>query len=319
LTRIFSAKLVLAAALLPAAGCGGALPPPDPPNLAEAKDSLSRGNYWYGRGCYQEAERFFQEGESSARLSDDVRLIIRAQNSRGAAALARGEMDRAANYLEQALELAQAQPGRPELDRILGNLGTLAQRLGQNQTAENLWREAALAASESGSSPAPYRINLARLCLADGRREEFLTLAERALAEVRAAPAAKSGPELLTLADALNLAGQAALQKEEWVPAEEFFREALALDRQMEYTPGLAQDTEALGELLLRCDRPEEAAGFLDRAFYLRLALGDTAGAGRLLAGLEDLSRNRGFPKNLEAHRAALARPDPYRLDQRCP
>jgi tetratricopeptide (TPR) repeat protein len=310
---------VLAALILAAPGCGGPLPPPDPPNLAGAKDSLSRGNYWFGRGCYREAGRFFKEGEISARLSDDVGLIIRALNGQGAAALAEGGLDPAANLLAQALDLAQAQPGQPEVDRILGNLAALAQRLGRSEDAGDLWRAAGQAAVQAGVSPATYQASLARLHLAAGRREEFLTLADQALAGARGAAAGvdPAAPENLSLADALNLAGQAAGFRGDRVAAEKFYREALALDRRMEYTPGLAQDTEALGNLLSEGERSGEAVGFLDRAFYLRLALGDTPGAARILAGLKSFAPQALV--NLEGYQAALRKPGPYRLDQRCP
>ena len=76
---------------------------------------------------------------------------------------------------------------------------------------------------------------------------------------------------------------------------------------------------EALGNLLAGKDRPEEAAGFLDRAFYLRLALGDDKGASRVLAGLRKLAEGHGQPQNLAGYKAALKTPSPYRLDQRCP
>jgi hypothetical protein len=119
------------------------------------------------------------------------------------------------------------------------------------------------------------------------------------------------------LADALNLAGQAAALRGNPAAAEKYFREALALDRQMEYTPGLAQDTEALGVLL--SEKSGEAAGFLDRAFYLRLALGDEKGAARVLGSLKKLAETPGTPVSLEGYQAALKTPAPYRLDHRCP
>jgi tetratricopeptide (TPR) repeat protein len=190
--------------------------------------------------------------------------------------------------------------------------------------------------------------------LAAGRRDDFLTLADQALAGARRAvkppaeaktppvtvfpvgspprpqgpaesdppadplpPAGPPAPESLVLADALNLAGQAAGLRGDRAAAEKFFREALALDRQMEYTPGLAQDTEALGALLSEGERAGEAAGFLDRAFYLRLALGDDKGAALALAVLKDLAGSA--PVNLAGYQAALKNPGPYRLDQRCP
>lgn len=303
----------MAAALLASGGCGGPLPPPDPHNLAGAKDSLSRGNHWFGLGCYMEAERYFAEGLEFARLSDDVILIIRAQNSLGAAALARGETDAAAARLELALNSSRSLPDEPELDRILGNLGSLAFKLGRFDDAGDFWRRALESAEKSGGNPAPYICDLARLHLAGNDRAEFLELTAKALA------ASENQPDLHVRADALNLAGQAALMEDRLEEAESFFRQALELDRKTENTTGLAQDTESLGLLMTRLERPDEAAGFLDRSFFLWLAAGEDQKAGRVLDALGDLSRKHGFPQKLTVYREALRNPAPHRLTRQCP
>lgn len=317
-------RAFLAAGLL-LTGCGAPLPPPDPPNLAEAKDSLSRGNYWYERGCYQEAERFYRGGLDAARRSDQVLLIVRAQNSLGSAALAQGDATQAANYLEQALDLVEAQPDKPELDKVLANLGSLAFKLGRTQDAEGFWQRAAEAAQAAGQSPAPYYCDLARLYLA-AKRPEFAAMAAQALAAAGGpdpVPAPKNiepkTADLLTRADALSLAGQAALAAGDPALAEQRFRDALELDRKAESTAGLAQDTEALGQLLITRNRHREAAGFFDRAFFLWLALGDDPAARRAFQSLEQLSRDKGFPKNLAPYHNALRDPSPYRLTRQCP
>ncbi|KXS56366.1 MAG: hypothetical protein AMR96_03020 [Candidatus Adiutrix intracellularis] len=330
-------KIVSAGLLLALTGCGGPLPPPDPPNLAQTKDSLNRGNYWYSRGCYQEAERFYLDGENSARLNDNVLLIIRAQNSQGAAALAQGETNRAANHLERALHLARAQPGAPEIDKILGNLGTLAQALNQPQDAEKFWLEAIRSTVGLTHSPIPYQVNLARLYLTKGRTEEFLALADLTLATIATitlnrssspslAPNAASTfpltPDKLILADVLNLAGQAAQIRGDLTIAEQHFREALELDRQLEYTPGLAQDTEALGRLLaeLGPERNPEAASFLDRSFFLQVALGNDQEAGQILKLIQKLTAKSDLSSSIiNSYQAVLKNPVPYRLTRQCP
>ncbi len=306
--------IIVLAALSAMAGCGGPLPPPDPPNLAEAKESLSRGNYWYGRGCYHEAERFYQEGLNAARLSDEVLLIIRAQNSLGAAALAQGEKAAAASYLEQAFNLTSGHPDRPELDKVLGNLGSLAFQAGRNQDAEEFWRQAAQTAEERNVSAAPYYCDLARLYLATGRAADFSTMAARALAAAEV-----PGQEPAVLADALNLAGQEAQSAGDAALAEARFRRALELDRQIENTTGLAQDTEALGLLLIRLERYSEAAGLLDRAFFLWLASGHDRNADRVLAALQNLSRDHKYPQKIDPYLTARRHPESYRLTNQCP
>ncbi len=309
--RIFAPILVWL--LASTAGCGGPLPPPDPPNLAEAKESLSRGNYWYGRGCYKEAERFFQGGLESGRLSDDVLLMIRAQNSLGAAALGQGDYPAAAHYLEQALNIATGHPGQPELDKVFGNLGSLAFKLGRNQDAEDFWKAAVALAEKAQSSAAPYYCNLARLYLKTGRTQEFSEMSLQALT------AARLLDDQATLADALNLAGHQAEADGQAALAEERYLEALELDRKIENTSGLAQDTEDLGRLLSSLKRYQEASGYLDRAFFLWLALGEDARAGQVLESLRIMSREHHFPKSLAAYQAARRDPSAYRLAKQCP
>lgn len=304
--------LALAGLCLALWSCGGPLPPPDPYNLGEAKDSLGKGNYWYERGCYREAERFFKAGLESARLSDNLLLIIRAQNSLGTAALAAGDQNAAAGYLEQAYNLASAHPDQPELDKVLGNLGALAFQMGRLKDAGDFWLQAAEAAERKALSPAPYYCDLARLYQKEGRSDDFAAMTAKALA-------ATGEGEPFSRADALNLAGQEALARGEKEKAEELYRQALALDQKTENATGLAQDTESLGLLMAETERFGEAAVFLDRSFYLWLAAGRDEAADRVLASLKKLSGRQGHPKKIEPYLKARRNPEAYRLSRQCP
>lgn len=304
--------LVLILAL--AVGCGGPLPPQDPFNLGEAKESMSRGNHWYERGCYREALAFYQSGLESARLSDDILLIIRAQNSLGAAALAEGDKNAAAAYLEQALNITSGHPGQPELDKVLGNLGSLAFQMNRQRDAEEFWLQAVKTAEEHGQSAAPYYCNLARLYLDMKRTEDFNSMAAKALAAAEINP-----DDRLTLADALNLAGHQARAAGDLAGAEDYLQRALTLDRSTENSSGLAQDTEALGLLMIDLGRYSEAAGYFDRAFFLWLAINNDRNADRVLALLQNLSRQYRHPQKMEPYQAARRNPAPHRLVNQCP
>lgn len=297
-----------------AAGCGGPLPPQDPFNLGEAKESLSRGNHWYERGCYQEALTFYHSGLESARLSDNVLLIIRAQNSLGAAALAGGDNNAAAAYLEQALNITSGHPGQPELDKILGNLGSLAFRLNRLKDAEDFWLQAARTAEEHSQSAAPYYCDLARLYLEMKRTDDFKNMAAQALETAQMHP-----DDRTTLADALNLAGHQTRAAGDLAAAEDYLQRALSLDRETENSTGLAQDTEALGLLMIDLERYSEAAGYFDRAFFLWLAVNNDRNADRVLALMQNLSRQHRQPRKMEPYQAARRNPAPHRLANQCP
>lgn len=318
-------------ALLASTGCAGPLPPPDPPNLAGAKESLASGHEQHKGGCYREAETNYLAALEQARLSDNVLLLIRSLNSLGASLLAQGKVDEAAIYLEQAMNTSLGQPGQPELDKVLGNLGSLAFKMKRYEDAENFWKNAAETARESGLSPAPYYCDLARLYLAMSRDADFTEMAAVALQEAggadEPAPDKKAGssvekktvPDPATLADALNLAGNSARRAGNLQEAENFYRRALELDRNTENTAGLAQDTEALGLLLLERGDIKEAVSFFDRAFFLWAALSEDQHRDRVFNMLKKLSQEHKTPVKLEPYSAARRDPAPYRLSSRCP
>ncbi|MDR2422531.1 MAG: tetratricopeptide repeat protein, partial [Deltaproteobacteria bacterium] len=237
LTPALALTLGLALALGSLSGCGGPLPPQDPFNLYQAKDNLSKGNHWYLRGCHREAARFFEEGLAFARLADDAPLIVMGHNSLGAALLAQGRLKEAAAKLSEALELTLTLPSRPELDSILGNLGTLAFKAKRHGDAEDFWVQATAVAPPNRL--AIYYSNLARLYKAQNRPDEFAALTAKALA---AAESSLTPPQ--AKADALSLEASLALSQGERPKALELLEEALSLDRRTENASGLAQNLE---------------------------------------------------------------------------
>jgi tetratricopeptide (TPR) repeat protein len=309
-TARFLSRL-LGLGILAAAACGP-VPPDDPFNLGQAKDSLNRGHYWYLRGCQREAGRFFHEGLAYARLADSVPLMVMSRNSLGAAYLAEGRLDEAARQLSEALEMSLTAPDRPEMDSILGSLGTLAFRAGRLQDAEDLWNEA-LAASPPARQ-AIYLANLARLYQSRNRPDDYLALTARAL---EASQTPDTPPE--ARADALALAAGAALEAGDWSLAETYITEGLALDRQKENPAGLAQDLEILAQVQLNREQWPQAAQSLDRSFYLWAAIQNKEGLERTWKLLEK-TRQKGWPKDLAPYREVRNNPRKYDLlSQTCP
>ncbi|MDR0620403.1 MAG: hypothetical protein LBJ61_00765 [Deltaproteobacteria bacterium] len=311
----FTVALLAVLWALVAAACGGPIPPDDPFHLGEAKDALGRGNHWFQRGCAAEANRFFELGLEQARLADDVPLIIKALNAKGATLMSQNKLNEAAIALQQALDLSLAQEQNPELDSVLGNLGLLALKAKRPADAKDLWERAVTEALSKSRSPILYYCNLARLALAGGDQAEVAKYTAQALAEAELPNAPESA-----VADAYNLAALKALADGNDQQAETYLDQALALDRKNENQVGIAQDLETLAGIQSKTDRPLLAAASLDRAFYLWTALNDKPAQTRVLAALQALSKATGHPKTVQPYRDVQRKPslfDP--INRLCP
>ena len=311
LSALLLSAFVLSALAL--SGCGGPLPPKDPYHLGQAKDNLGRGNHWYQRGCPVEAIGWFQSGLEEARLADSVDLIVKALNALGAAYLRTGHLDQAALALETALDLSSAQPDRPELPTVWGNLGALAFQAGRLDAARVFWLSAIREAEAKGTSPALFHCDLARLALSRGDDGEFKSRAAQALA-------LSEGASDSVKADALNLSAQSSLKDGNAAAAEAHLLEALELDRKGENQVGLAQDLEALAGIQASSGRSLEALASLDRAFFLWVALGDKAASRRVMGRLEELRAATNLPKSLKPYQDVIRNPklfDP--MERLCP
>jgi tetratricopeptide (TPR) repeat protein len=311
------ALAALAALALSAAGCGGPLPPADPFYLGSAKDSLSRGNHWYLRGCFREAARFYDEALASARLSDSVVHMVMSLNALGAVRLAEGNLGAAAALLDEAAELSRSDPAMPELPAVLGNLGTLAWRAGRRSDALGFWEDAASRAQAAGLSPAVHLASLARARLGEGAPAEaaFADALERARASLE-----HPGTPPAARADVLNLLARDAYRRGLLEESRSFLSQALEIDRHEENQAGLAEDLELSAKLQGAAEDFPAAASSLERAFYLRAALKDREGTRRVLSALRELRLSAGLPKSLERIEAVARDPELFSpMDDRCP
>ncbi|MDR3204671.1 MAG: hypothetical protein LBV23_07995 [Deltaproteobacteria bacterium] len=295
--------------------CAGPLLPEDPFYLKESKDALGRANYWYLRGCYQEAERYYALALEQARLADNVSIIVMALNGRGTVLLAKGSLSEAAVLLERAIELSQSQADRPGLDGVWGNLGLLAFKAGRVDDARDFWQKAAEEARLGQRSNLIYLCNLARLEMKSGDEAKWKQLTAQAMEE-----ASKEGAIERDKADAYNLNALLALKEGRRDEAESWLKMALELDRKNENQFGLANDLEALGSLEKQNEQNERAAASFDRAFYLFAALGDREAQKRILKELEALNSQSGFPKSLTTYRQVMAKPNLFDpINRQCP
>ena len=300
LSLIGLAVCLLALILGPA--CGGGEKKKDPVLIAESKRLASQGSYWYERGCYSRAERFFFQAMETARLLDDLRGMLRARNNLGAVALAQGRYDEAGEHLAKALELNDSVKSRAEESLIFGNLAGLAFKAGRFEEAEKMWLKA-VAAAELDQNQTGLALHLNNLGMYMRTRDR-LDEAEKVLRRAQAAAAQKK--QTRTLAATHLQLGLTAQARDDLIQAQNHVSLALALDKEAENPPGIAQDHEKLGLIFQQRKMWAEAARGFDRAIYLYSALADRPGVERVFELLKSNQARSGKPESLAPYQRLL-------------
>lgn len=289
-------------------GCGGGPKRQPPPRHSEVKRLASEGSYWFRKGCFNKAERYFYQALEASRLVDDLEEMVRALNNLGAVALAQNHTMEAGEHLHQALELNSLLKSRREESFALGNLGSLAFKAGRGQEAEELWEKAVAVAEKDAnkSGLANHLNNLAMFKRKQGRLEEAESLIQQAIAITEE----KGNTE--SLANSHMQLGLVARARGDLSLAEKHLSEAVEIDRAVENPLGLAQDLKEIGLLYQEEQLWEKAFLDLDRAIRLYVTMGKLEQAKQLLELLKINQIKGGVPESLEQYEGLLVPPDEY-------
>lgn len=295
--------------LLLMVGCGGTPKnqDQDPPRLAEAKVLASQGSYWFQRGCFEKAERYFYEALEASQLVDNLEEMVRVHNNLGAVALAQDHYVESAEHLQQALELNRLLKSTREESLTLGNLGSLAYKAGRYDEAEELWEKAlTVAKKDSRKTGLAMHLNsLGMLKREQGRLDEAESVLHKGL---NAAKKIK-GP---TLANSHMQLGLVAQARGDFAGAEKQLSKALEIDKDAENPIGIAQDLEKIGLLHQTQQSWEQAALEFDRAIRLYANLGDMDKVQYLYELLKINQTEGGVPESLEPYKPLLVFPHEF-------
>ncbi len=288
--------------------CGGRPKHPEPPRHAAANRFAGQGSYWFQKGCFVRAERYFYEALEASRLVDDLEGMVRAHNNLGAVALAQERYLEAGEHLQKALELNRVLKSTREQSFALGNLGTLAYKAGRYREAEELWEKALAAAGKDADQTglAMQLNNLGMLKLQQEQLIEAESLLQRAMAK------AKQGGAGPTLANSHMQLGLVAQVRGDFVGAEKHLNLALEIDKAAENPMGIAQNLERLGRLYQQQQLWNEAAFEFDRAIYLYATLGKTEKVEQVYDFLKRNQADGGVPASLEPYEGLLIPPDEF-------
>ena len=248
-------------------------------------------------------------GSNPPALSEQQETAIQF-NQRAHAAFKQGDYHEALAQYQKALSVHRSMENMDGIATELINLSTVHRRLGDKANAQNVLDQiltGPLSFAPPAKAEAAYRkatfyledgnaadalawsdkaIEFCRGCAAEGRL--YNLKARMLLSELNFQDAAKQARRALALhknsgdkveeANSLRLIADAALKTEDFKTAQQFYDDALRLDKETGAAAKISLDLMGLGHSLVQQGRGAEATDFFRRAYSVSEGMGDEAG-----------------------------------------
>ncbi|HPE35756.1 MAG TPA: hypothetical protein PK625_01295 [Spirochaetales bacterium] len=266
----------------------------------EAAEYLALADGFYFLGQYASAVQYYTEALDANLSVDNVEGSIKARNSLGRSFMALGRLDDAAREFGDALTDARAYGKAALIALGLSNLGELAHRRGDLESADLFFSDAEGLAPSGDPVWAVVAHNIGVTAMARGDLEtayDYVLKAESA--NERAKLWVELGSNRYVLASITNAQGRTA-------DALTWALRALAADKTAENTLGIGSDLEALGSLKRKAGLENDAFNFYRRAFGLWVAMNRVDDARRCLVVLIELAANTGRDDYAQRYKAIL-------------
>jgi tetratricopeptide (TPR) repeat protein len=291
-------------ALAPVLSCSSAPPANDTVTTVKsqaAQDSTS-GEGYYRQARYDLALQFFLQALNGYTSVDDSEGVARSYNSIGKTYLVMGSLDQAEDMFRSARQRAQGVSPSLVLEST-NSLGELYLARGDAQRARSAFEEA-LALPAGAQSPARTGILYHNLGTAEknlgnpaGALEYYgkslqINLANKLIAEAAA--------DYYMIASVHSKQGRFddALKNAEL---------ALSFDKQVESSPGIAEDLYALGLISNRKKDAAAAFDYFQRSYLVYITLGQKQGLKKSLTSLIAAADALDRKSDAETYRKALA------------
>jgi CHAT domain-containing protein/Tfp pilus assembly protein PilF len=275
---------------------------PSSPALAHALLQLCRTDM---RACDQEADRALEVYQS---IGNETIEFAVALNLQATVDFFRSNLEAAENGYLRAFEIThEVAPGSPTELNLLGNLGLVAMRRGDFDTARSYFKREQTAAERLSIECIPYAFAsnyLGLLAKNLGRYDEAQLYYEQALRAFRAAR-----PDGVEVAGVLTNLGVVARYRENLQTARSYHEEALRLRRRHDpESTSVASSLHNVGAIALRQGDLEGAREALEQALDLKRSFQEgSLWVATTTYELGELAREEGdFETAAERHRSAL-------------
>jgi tetratricopeptide (TPR) repeat protein len=293
-----------AAAVVLAASCSSAPKKTDTVTTMrkQAAQDAASGETYYRQGRYELALQFLTLALNEYTSVDDAEGIITVYNALGRTYVATGSLDTAEAIFLKARESARA-VSVSQLFLTSINLGELYLAQGGADKALAIFEEALAMPEASHTKPQAavlyHDLGTARKNLGDSAKalEYYGKSLEINLSQKLAAEAAS---DYYMIASVHSLEGR-------YADATQNANKALALDKQIENSPGIAKDLYALGLISAKSGDMAAAYEYFQRSYLVYTTLSFQAERKKALTQLIAAAESLGRTADADAYRATLA------------
>jgi tetratricopeptide (TPR) repeat protein len=268
----------------------------------QAADASTVGDGYFRQGRYDLAIQFFDQALSYSTSIDDVQGIIQASNAIGNVYLATGSLDDAQRIFTQARD--QARTADPKLLFLsTNNLGELLLHKGQAQQALACFEEA-LALPESAHTTAQSGILLHNI----GTAHRNLDDAAGALGYyARSLKIALDNKLHAQAASDYYMIASVYSKRGDYEQAIKNVQLALASDKLVENSPGIAQDLLALGLIEKKRQGFQAAYQYFQRSYLVSFTLDMKPEMRKALSEMADCADALGNTTDAQSARSTLS------------
>jgi len=292
--------------VLALASCSSAPPKSDTVTdvKSQANDAQVSGQHYFSLGRYDLALQFFQQSLDQNASVDNVDGVIRSRIAIGQVYLATGQLQAAEDTLSGARTEAKARGNMPlSIDSSI-SLGELYLRKDDPQEALGILQEV-LSMPHLKMTPEQTGVLYHDVGVAwkgTGDMAKALEWLSRSLQNNL------TGKLLESAAADYYMIASVHSKQGDFASASANAEQALALDKKIENSPGIAMDLYAMGLIATRRGDSEAAYDYCQRAYETFSTLGDKSGMKKTLTQLIAIAQSLGRTEDAQGYQQALAK-----------
>jgi tetratricopeptide (TPR) repeat protein len=275
--------------------CGGSDVKKDPILTHPAHKHLQKGVGWYQRGCFHKSLEELTKAHELFTASDLLPGVAMSLNNIGNVYRYIGDTRSAVLFYQEAYAIYSHLENHDGAIQALSNhAAILIQNDQLDEAAATIQKATTLA--ESVGRVAAQVLNNQGILLT--RQKRFMD-AESILALALEATSPQNVPTRATSYSAL---GNLMTAKEEYTQAIKFYQKALAIDQQIDFHPGIADNLNAIGNAYFQMQHYAQAAVYLQRSVKIYAMFRDTKQVSSTMGRLEECTQHADIDLTVTHH-----------------